>query len=95
MQILVEQSLLNAVGLEWTGIQGTGLLPAAPPSHLALRNHALLVHRLEADKAASELTCCTTSLSGSAIALPWLFSYSIVSCSTTLSTLHQKSASPL
>lgn len=64
MQILVEQSLLTAVGLEWTGLQGTEPLPAAPASHLALRNHALLVHRAEVDAAAAELTCSTTSLSG-------------------------------
>ncbi|KAL3142345.1 hypothetical protein ABBQ38_002682 [Trebouxia sp. C0009 RCD-2024] len=62
--ILIEQSLMTAVGLEWTGIQGTGPLPAAPASHLALRNHALLVHRAEVDTAAAELTCSTTSLSG-------------------------------
>ena len=64
LQILIEQSLMTAVGLEWTGIQGTGPLPAAPASHLALRNHALLVHRAEVDTAAAELTCSTTSLSG-------------------------------
>ena len=64
VQILVEQSLVNYVGLEWTGIQGTGPIPAAPPSSLALRNYALLVHRLEADTTASQLTCSTTSLSG-------------------------------
>ena len=64
VQILVEQSLVAAVGLEWTGVQGTGPLPAAPASHLALRNHALLVHRAEVDAAAAELTCSTTSLSG-------------------------------
>lgn len=64
LQILVEQSLMTAVGLEWTGIQGTGPLPAAPASHLALRNHALLMHRAEVDTAAAELTCSTTSLSG-------------------------------
>lgn len=64
LQILVEQSLVAAVGLEWTGVQGTGPLPTAPASHLALRNHALLVHRAEVDAAAAELTCSTTSLSG-------------------------------
>lgn len=64
MQILVEQSLLTAVGLEWTGMLGTEPIPAAPASHLALRNHALLVHRAEVDAAAAELTCSTTSLSG-------------------------------
>lgn len=64
LQILVEQSVVTAVGLEWTGMQGSGPLLGAPPSHLALRNHALLVHRAEVDAAAAELTCSTTSLSG-------------------------------
>lgn len=64
LQILIEQSLMTAVGLEWTGIQGTGPLAPAPASHLALRNHALLVHRMEVETAAAELTPSTTSLSG-------------------------------
>ena len=63
LQILVEQSLVDAVELEWTG-GSIGPLPAAAPSHIALRNHALLVHRQEVDLVASQLTCSRTSLSG-------------------------------
>ncbi|KAL0023908.1 hypothetical protein WJX79_009620 [Trebouxia sp. C0005] len=63
-QILVEQSLVDALELEWTGAHGVGPLPAAPLSHIALRNHALLVHRQEVDRAASQSVCSRTSLSG-------------------------------
>lgn len=55
---------MDAVQLEWTGAPGLGPLPAAPPSHLALRNYALLVHRQEVDRAASQSICSKTSLSG-------------------------------
>ena len=64
LQILIEQSLADTVGLEWTGAQGIGPLPAAPLSHIAQKNHALLVHRQEVDKAAAQLICSKTSLSG-------------------------------
>lgn len=63
LQVLVEESLVEAVGLEWRGIQGIAL-PSEAPSHLALRNHALLLHRAQSDQAASKLASTTSSLSG-------------------------------
>ena len=66
MQILVEQSLADAVGVEWTGTQGMGPQPADAPSQIALKNHALLVHRQEVDLAGAQLICSKTSLSGKA-----------------------------
>ncbi len=74
LQILVEQSLVDALELEWTGAPGLGPLPAAPLSHIALRNHALLVHRQEVDRAASQSFCSRTSLSG------WLAIFCAVRC---------------
>ena len=63
MQVLVEKSLVDAVGLEWRGIQGIAL-PSEPSSHLALRNQALLLHRSQSELAASKLASTTSSLSG-------------------------------
>ena len=64
MQILVEQSLADAVGGEWKGTHCMAPLAAAMPSHIALKNHALLVHRQEVDMAAAQLICSRPSLSG-------------------------------
>ena len=54
LQILVEKSLIEAIGLEWAGLDGgTCPVPAAASSHIAARNHALLTQRMESDLAAS------------------------------------------
>ena len=54
MQILLEKSLAEAVGLEWAGLEGIAQTsPAAADSHIALRNHGLLTQRMEADLATS------------------------------------------
>ncbi|KAL0029412.1 hypothetical protein WJX77_005563 [Trebouxia sp. C0004] len=63
-QILVEQSLVDALELEWTGASAMRPFSAARLSPIALRNHALLVHRQEVDRAASQSLCSKTSLSG-------------------------------
>ena len=57
-QILVEKSLIEAIGLEWAGLDGNtangrGPGPAAATCHIAVRNHALLTQRMESDLAAS------------------------------------------
>lgn len=59
-QILVEKSLIEAIGLEWAGLDGNtapglgpGPGPAAAASHIAVRNYALLTQRMESDLAAS------------------------------------------
>ena len=62
-QVLVEESFVEAVGLGWRGIQGVAL-PSEAPSHLALCNHALLLHRAQSDQAASKLASTTSSISG-------------------------------
>lgn len=61
---------MDAVGLEWRGIQGVAL-PQEPASHLALRNHALLVHRHESEVATSNLSAKTGSLSGMLTNISW------------------------
>lgn len=81
LQILVEQSLVDALELEWTGASGLGPLPAAPLSRIALRNHALLVHRQEVDRAASQSFCSKTSLSG------WLVDYFAAVCACPVGLL--------
>ena len=63
LQILVEQSLVDAVQQERNGLEAAQ--PAAVgPSQIARRNYELLVHRQSTAIAASELTCSTSSLSG-------------------------------
>lgn len=63
LQILVEQSLVDAVQQERNDLQAAQ--PAAVgPSQIARRNYELLVHRQSTAIAASELTCSTSSLSG-------------------------------
>ncbi len=64
MQILVEQTLLDAIRLEWARVNVDPSMPAQSFRHIALRNYALLVHRLESEVAASQLRASTSSLSG-------------------------------
>ncbi len=62
MQILVEKSLIETMGLEWAeGSSGTSPAPAAATSHIAVRNHALLTQRLESDLAVSRNSYSLTS----------------------------------
>ncbi len=59
LQILVEKALIETVGLEWAGAEGSagsGPAPAAASSHIATRNFALLTQRMESDLAASRST---------------------------------------
>ena len=59
MQILVEKALIETVGLEWAGAEGSagsGPAPAAAASHIAIRIFALLTQRMESDLAASRST---------------------------------------
>lgn len=63
MQILLEQSLVEALQQEWGG-QAASNLTAIGPSQIARRNYELLVHRRSTAMAASELTCSTSTLSG-------------------------------
>lgn len=52
----MEKALIEAVGLEWAGAEGTagsGPAPAAATSPIAIRNFALLTQRMESDWAAS------------------------------------------
>ncbi len=73
--------MVDALELEWTGASGLGPLPAAPLSRIALRNHALLVHRQEVDRAASQSFCSKTSLSG------WLVDYFAAVCACPVGLL--------
>ena len=59
----MEQSLIEAVGLEWAGGEGSPA-SAAALSHIAIRNHALLTQRMESDLAASRSSYSLTSPSG-------------------------------
>ena len=59
LQILVEKALIETVGLEWAGAEGSagsGPAPAAASSHIAIRIFALLTQRMESDLAASRST---------------------------------------
>ena len=76
VQILVEKSLIEGIGLEWAGLGGStgnSTAPAAAASHIAVRNHALLTQRMESNLAASRnsysltspgqyLLCCAATL---------------------------------
>ena len=68
VQVLVEKSLVDAVGLEWMGVQGVAL-PSEPSSHLALRNQALLLYRSQSELATSKLASTTSFLSGLSLGL--------------------------
>ncbi len=73
LQILVEKSLIETVGLEWAGAEGpagSSPAPAAASSNIATRNFALLTQRMESDLAASRSTYSFSSTlqTGSAMA---------------------------
>ena len=64
LQILVEKTLIEGIGLQWAGLEygaSSCTVPAAAASHLAVRNHALLTQRMESDLAASRTSYSLTS----------------------------------
>jgi len=62
LQILMEYSLVEVFRLDWAQVQPD----SSQAKQIALRNYALLVHRLESEVAASQLRASTSSLSGNA-----------------------------
>lgn len=66
LQIQMEHSLVEVVRLDWAQVQPESSQAKQVSGHIALRNYALLVHRLESEVAASQLRASTSSLSGNA-----------------------------
>ena len=63
LQILMGYSLVEVVRLDWAQVESDSSQAKQIAGHIALRNYALLVHRLESEVAASQLRA---SLSGNA-----------------------------